>query len=145
MTYLIFKIRLEDAIDGLMQMGNNGIMVAGVVLNILSIAFFNYFGLSVTKTQSATTRMVLDSIRTVVIWAFTLAVGWETVSVYTIPQVVGFLFLIFGTCLYNDLVIRQAWYKYVLKKQIPSDDDDQDPILEEGDDNPNYDAIGDED
>jgi len=39
-------------------------------------------------------------------------------------------------------VIRQAWYKYVLKKQIPSDDDDQDPILEEGDDNPNYDAIG---
>jgi hypothetical protein len=52
------------------------------------------------------------------------------------------MFLIFGTCLYNDLVIRQAWYKYVLKKQFPSDDDDQDPILEEGDDNPNYDAIG---
>ena len=52
------------------------------------------------------------------------------------------MFLIFGTCLYNDLVIRQAWYKYVLKKPFPSDDDDQDPILEEGDDNPNYDAIG---
>ncbi|CAG5099320.1 Oidioi.mRNA.OKI2018_I69.XSR.g16443.t1.cds [Oikopleura dioica] len=137
--------RLEDAIDGLMQMGNNGIIVAGVVMNILSIAFFNYFGLSVTKTQSATTRMVLDSIRTVVIWAFTLAVGWETVSIYTIPQVFGFMFLIFGTCLYNDLVIRQAWYKYVLKKPFPTDDDDQEPILEEGDDNPNYDAIGDED
>jgi len=86
MTYLIIKIRLEDAIDGLMQMGNNGIIVAGVVLNILSIAFFNYFGLSVTKTQSATTRMVLDSIRTVVIWAFTLAVGWETVGFDTKAQ-----------------------------------------------------------
>jgi hypothetical protein len=61
-------------------MSNNGIIVAGVVLNVLSIAFFNYFGLSVTKTQSATTRMVLDSIRTVVIWAFTLAVGWEHVG-----------------------------------------------------------------
>ena len=52
-------------------------------MNIISIAFFNFFGLSVTKTQSATTRMVLDSVRTVVIWAFALAVGWEKVRTFT--------------------------------------------------------------
>ena len=36
--------------------------------NVASIAFFNFFGISVTKEMSATTRMVLDSIRTFVIW-----------------------------------------------------------------------------
>ena len=61
-------------------MGNNPIIIIAVLLNVISIAFFNFFGLSVTKTQSATTRMVLDSIRTVVIWAFCLAVGWEKVN-----------------------------------------------------------------
>ena len=68
-----------DAIDGLYQMGNNPLIVVAVIGNIVSIAFFNFFGLSVTKTQSATTRMVLDSIRTIVIWAVCLALGWEEV------------------------------------------------------------------
>ena len=68
-----------DAIDGLLQMGNNPLIVVAVIGNIVSIAFFNFFGLSVTKTQSATTRMVLDSIRTIVIWAVCLALGWEEV------------------------------------------------------------------
>ena len=69
----------SDAIDGLYQMGNNPLIVVAVIGNIVSIAFFNFFGLSVTKTQSATTRMVLDSIRTIVIWAVCLALGWEEV------------------------------------------------------------------
>ena len=45
--------------------------------NILSIAFFNFAGISVTKELSATTRMVLDSIRTLVIWVVTLGLGWQ--------------------------------------------------------------------
>lgn len=40
---------------------------------LISIAFFNFAGVSVTKEMSATTRMVLDSVRTVVIWTFSLA------------------------------------------------------------------------
>lgn len=39
---------------------------------IISIAFFNFAGISVTKEMSATTRMVLDSVRTIVIWFFSL-------------------------------------------------------------------------
>ena len=45
--------------------------------NILSIAFFNFAGISVTRELSATTRMVLDSVRTLVIWAVTLALSWQ--------------------------------------------------------------------
>lgn len=43
-------------------------------------SFFNFFGLSVTKHMSATTRMVLDSVRTLVVWGADLALGWEEVS-----------------------------------------------------------------
>ena len=45
---------------------------------MLSIAFFNFAGISVTKELSATTRMILDSIRTIVIWSFSLVLGWQT-------------------------------------------------------------------
>jgi len=45
---------------------------------VVSIAFFNFAGVSVTKELSATTRMVLDSVRTLVIWAVTLALGWQS-------------------------------------------------------------------
>lgn len=43
----------------------------------LSIAIFNFAGISVTKEISATTRMILDSIRTIVIWAFSLQFKWQ--------------------------------------------------------------------
>ena len=57
-----------------MTINNYSFCVSG---NIASIAFFNFSGISVTKEMSATTRMVLDSCRTVVIWVFSMAVGWQ--------------------------------------------------------------------
>uniref|UniRef100_A0AAY4CTI5 Solute carrier family 35 member F6 n=1 Tax=Denticeps clupeoides TaxID=299321 RepID=A0AAY4CTI5_9TELE len=75
------------------------IMVA-LLGNTVSIAFFNFAGMSVTKEISATTRMVLDSLRTVVIWAVSLALGWE---VFHGLQILGFLILLLGAALYNGL------------------------------------------
>jgi hypothetical protein len=46
--------------------------------------------------------MVLDSIRTIVIWAFSIAIGWQH---FHYLQVVGFTSLIFGMCVYNDLMM----------------------------------------
>ena len=68
---------LEDAVDGLMQLGNNGLLLFSFLLTVFSIAFFNFAGITVTKELSATTRMVLDSVRTFVIWIFSLSVGWQ--------------------------------------------------------------------
>ena len=45
---------------------------------MLSVALFNFAGVSVTKQLSTTTRMMLDSIRTVLIWSFSLVLGWQT-------------------------------------------------------------------
>ncbi|XP_001520514.1 solute carrier family 35 member F6 [Ornithorhynchus anatinus] len=91
---------LEDALDAFCQVGWQPLITLALLGNISSIAFFNFAGISVTKELSATTRMVLDSLRTVVIWALSLALGWET---FHGLQVLGFLVLLTGTALYNGL------------------------------------------
>ena len=48
---------------------NNEPQIYGyMVLVMVSIAFFNFSGVSITKYMSATTRKVLDTLRTMVIW-----------------------------------------------------------------------------
>jgi len=79
---------LEDAIDGLYQMVHNGLLLFSFLLTAFSIAFFNFAGISVTKELSATTRMVLDSVRTLVIWAFSLAVSWQKFQYLQVSELV---------------------------------------------------------
>lgn len=50
--------------------------------------------------------MVLDSVRTMVIWVFSLAIGWQN---FQGLQLAGFVALLFGMCLYNDVFITQAY------------------------------------
>lgn len=62
---------------------------------------FNFFGLSVTRTVSATSRSTIDTCRTLFIWVVSLALGWEN---FKWLQVVGFGLLVYGTFLFNDIV-----------------------------------------
>lgn len=55
-----------------------------------------------TKELSATTRMVLDSVRTLVIWAVSMLIGWQQ---FYFLQLIGFCILLIGMMLYNDIVI----------------------------------------
>lgn len=112
---LIFKNpegRLEDAIDGLYQIKNNWKVATGFLGTVVSISFFNFAGISVTKEISATTRTVLDSIRTFIIWLFGLAVGWQGFSWL---QLLGFFILIIGMFLYNNVLIMPT-IRHLTKK-----------------------------
>ena len=71
----------------------------------ISIAFFNFAGISVTKEMSATTRMVLDSVRTLVIWGVSLLLRWQD---FYYLQLIGFAVLLTGMCIYNDIVIGKS-------------------------------------
>lgn len=93
---------LEDAYDGLYQLAHNPQLAGAFFLTMMSIAFFNFAGISVTKEMNATTRMVLDSIRTLVIWGVSLGIGWQS---FHFLQLIGFVILVVGMCIYNDLVI----------------------------------------
>jgi len=94
--------RFEDTIDAFVQIGHNWIIPVALLGNLCSIAFFNFFGISITKYASATTRTVLDSVRTVLIWGFSLAVGWQE---FELLQLLGFVVLLLGTCIYNEILV----------------------------------------
>jgi len=103
---------LEDAYDAVYQLAHNPLLALAFSGTIISIAFFNFAGISVTKELSATTRMVLDSIRTISIWMFSIAVGWQ--QFYGL-QLLGFAILLSGMCLYNDILIRPGIF-FLLRK-----------------------------
>lgn len=105
---------LEDLPDALVQIGNNWQLAMALIGTVISIAFFNFAGIQVTKEISATTRMVLDSVRTMVIWAVSLLLTWQK---FQYLQLIGFAALLFGMCLYNDVFVCQA-YRAIRDKLI---------------------------
>jgi len=111
------EFRFEDAIDGFSQLGNSMPILGWTLGNMFSIAAFNFAGVTVTKELNGTTRAVLDNIRQIFIWAFSLIVGWQSFNWMT-P--VGFVVLIIGIWLYNDVILRPLFYKYILRKPMPA-------------------------
>jgi hypothetical protein len=62
---------------------------------------FNFFGLSVTRSVSATSRSTIDTCRTLFIWIVSLGLRWES---FKWLQVVGFAMLVYFTFLFNGIV-----------------------------------------
>jgi drug/metabolite transporter (DMT)-like permease len=100
--------RFENSYDAVIQLGNSSILIVSTVGLILSIAFFNFAGITVTKEMSATTRMVLDSVRTLFIWMGSLLAKWEK---FQALDPVGYVLLVCGTFIYYDLVFAPLWKK----------------------------------
>ncbi|KAJ1748419.1 hypothetical protein LPJ79_004545 [Coemansia sp. RSA 1821] len=90
-----------DAPVGFRQIVDNPSVWQTSIYIMLSIAMFNYFGLSVTRHLSATSRATIDTCRTLFIWMSSLALGWEA---FSWVQVVGFVILVYGTFVYNRVI-----------------------------------------
>ncbi|EAA59308.1 hypothetical protein AN4209.2 [Aspergillus nidulans FGSC A4] len=90
-----------DAREGWHQVFTHKAVAISSVLIMISIGGFNFFGLSVTRTVSATSRSTIDTCRTLFIWLVSLGLGWET---FKWLQVAGFALLVYGTFLFNDIV-----------------------------------------
>lgn len=88
------------------QLGADGLLMFLFFAYIFSISFFNWSGISVTKTASALARSTIDTSRTVLVWAIDLAVGWEK---FLPMQFVGFILLVFGTLVYNEAIVLPFW------------------------------------
>jgi drug/metabolite transporter (DMT)-like permease len=96
------NVCVENALHALSELSVSPYLCAAVVGNMLSVAFFNFFGISLTQSMSATHRMVFDSLRTFVIWVISLYLQVITshplMYVYTAAQVVGFTILLSCVC-----------------------------------------------
>ncbi|KAF1816257.1 integral membrane protein-like protein [Eremomyces bilateralis CBS 781.70] len=111
-----------DAQEGLKELfGNRAIGISSILI-MISICGFNFFGLSLTRSVSATSRSIVDTCRTLFIWMVSLGLGWES---FKWLQVLGFAMLVYGTFLFNDLV------RPPLAACIPSEDGETEPLLPE--------------
>ncbi|KAK3674731.1 hypothetical protein LTR78_005453 [Recurvomyces mirabilis] len=90
-----------DAREGFYEIFHNRAIAVSSLLIMVSIGGFNFFGLSVTRSISATARSTIDTCRTLFIWLVSLGLGWET---FKWLQVLGFVLLVYGTALFNDIV-----------------------------------------
>lgn len=90
-----------DVKEGWRELTEYRAIAVSSVLIMISIGGFNFFGLSVTRTVSATARSTIDTCRTLFIWIVSIGLGWET---FKWLQILGFLLLVYGTFLFNDLV-----------------------------------------
>ncbi|KAL3270888.1 hypothetical protein HHI36_021402 [Cryptolaemus montrouzieri] len=91
---------LENPIDALVQIGNNWRILVATIVAIISIPIYYFCALSVGAELSATTRQVLDSMRTVIVWIVSCtALDQE----FHYLQLIGFLVLLTGMAFYNDV------------------------------------------
>ena len=119
--------RFEDAIDGVHQIFYIPTLTVAFLGTVVSIAFFNFAGLTVTKEVSATTRMVLDSVRTFFIWIFGLIVKWQTFSFF---QPIGFVLLIAGTFIYYNLIFAPLMKRFHIWPSFCGEDDEEEGLPE---------------
>lgn len=90
-----------DAVTGIRQILSSRPLAISSVLTMLSIACYNYFGVTITQRVSATSRSTLDSSRTLLIWVVSLGLGWES---FKWLQLVGFALVVYGTAIFNEIV-----------------------------------------
>ncbi|TQN70463.1 hypothetical protein CSHISOI_05062 [Colletotrichum shisoi] len=98
-----------DMTEGWRQLTQNRAIGLSSILIMISIGGFNFFGLSVTRSVSATSRSTIDTCRTLFIWVVSLGLRWET---FKWLQVVGFALLVYFTFLFNGIV--QPPFKFMV-------------------------------
>jgi drug/metabolite transporter (DMT)-like permease len=66
-----------NAVEGWKEMTNYPKVAISSLAIMVSIGGFNFFGISVTRSISATARSIIDTCRTLFIWIVSLALHWE--------------------------------------------------------------------
>ena len=105
-------IRFENALFAFRQIWDSWEIKLFLSMYILSIAFFNFSGLTISKNASATSRTIVDTLRTIIVWSFFLVMPFvpeDTKETFSWLQLVGFLILILGGLIYNEILVIKFW------------------------------------
>jgi drug/metabolite transporter (DMT)-like permease len=100
------EARLENFIFAFQQLLANRVLLIFTIGYLLSIACYNFLGISITKYISSPTRAVLDNGRTVLIWLFfvlpMLPPSYREDFKYL--ELIGFILLVIGTIIFNEFI-----------------------------------------
>ena len=138
---------LEDTLEAFREFGNYPVLIGLSVCICFSIAFFNSFGVAVTKNASAAQRSTIDTSRTVLIWIFFLAVPIYSKHLehFKVLQLFGFIFLVFGTLVYNEILVLPflGFDQYTRKALKEKEEGEGKGLLDESntDSQPGYAAV----
>ncbi|KAL7020401.1 hypothetical protein ACKWTF_011513 [Chironomus riparius] len=92
-------------LDAVAQIYNEPLLLVPLFIFMLSVGFYAFSGIYLTKELSAITRMVFDALRIIIVWAFSVALSWQE---YNSIQIAGFLMVIIGNCIFNDIYVIKA-------------------------------------
>ncbi|KAK9455496.1 hypothetical protein V1511DRAFT_521244 [Dipodascopsis uninucleata] len=98
-----------DIPSGFSQMFRNKSVFSSSIFIMLSIGLFNFFGIAVTRTVSATSRSTIDTCRTLFIWIISIIIGWEK---FRALQLFGFVLMVYGTLVFNEIISPYIWHKF---------------------------------
>jgi drug/metabolite transporter (DMT)-like permease len=101
----------ENCIDALIQMQQSWMLLVFVIAYCLSIAFYNFFGLSVAKRLTTVHRTLIDACRMILVWGTQIAIYYLITTLYgekwhsfSWVQLIGFGLLVIGTLIYNAVI-----------------------------------------
>lgn len=107
---------LEDAPDGFTLIKNNLLLLVPLIGSLISIAFYNYAGLSITKEISSIARMIVEIVCIVTVWSISLMIGWQE---FYCLQLIGFIVILVGMGIYSKIVFT----KYIIRILTPHPSD----------------------
>ena len=68
----------------------------------LCLVFTSLAGIGVTLKLSAVHRLVIDTGRSILVWAISLGLDWQT---FQPLQIIGFFIILLGVLIFNDIFI----------------------------------------
>jgi drug/metabolite transporter (DMT)-like permease len=103
---------LEDSLRAIDDFSFNHNLIWLSVAVCFTMAMFNGFGVTVTKNASSAQRATIDTARTVLIWVFFMIVEVRhKKEKFSWIQLLGFVFLVIGTLVFNEIVIV-PWFGF---------------------------------
>jgi len=93
---------LENSVEALSQCVANNTLLAMIITYPFIIAALNVSGQGIIKYSSALHRTILGQCRTIIVWVIAMILGWEK---FYILQLVGFVFVLAGSLLYNEIIV----------------------------------------
>ena len=125
------KIWHEDFGDTLLKLRHSSSLLTVVLVYCVFIGTYNWLANIVTLRLNAVVRSILDTLRTLGVWAIDLAIwygGWrsggspgEAWSVWSWLELAGFMLLVYGTLTYKEILQMPCLAASAPK---PEEDDD---------------------
>lgn len=94
--------KVEDSVLAIEQLFSDGKLMMLWLGFMFTIALLYWTGIYTTKYASALARSTYETSRSIIVWMFSIIVGWE---IFTFLQLAGFMVMTFGLLLFNEIVV----------------------------------------